>query len=239
MKTISMTAYNRPDYLKRTLEDIEKNNPAEWTLFVSVDPSDRLEEIKQVLEHTYGFSSTVIVVNPQRKDHRRNQHDAIAMAFGAGSTFNLHFDDDLFISPDALELASYYERTYKDKPLTFGSYGLFNYASTPDNPTKLVTRPGTFTGLGWCIFRHNWEQIFDPNWFNDVFSTKFFRPSYGWDWNIAGFYKEFNISEIFPTYSRTNHAGREHGTCCNQAFYDATFTTIAWNKDLIVKDYTL
>lgn len=231
-----MTAYNRPKYLESTLNDLAKNNNSDWHFFISVDPSNTTEEIKAILDKDYGFTSKTIVINPQRKDHRRNQHDAIAMAFDAGSTFNLHFDDDLFISPDALELANYYERTFKDKPLTFGSYGLFNYASNPSKPDKLITRPKTFTGLGWCIFRENWNQIFDPNWFNDDYSQRF--GHYGWDWNIAGIYTVNNISEIFPALSRTNHAGREQGTCCNFDFYDKTFPQIGWNKDLIIKEYT-
>ena len=235
MKTISMTAYNRLDYLENTLEGLAKNNPCSWHFFISVDPSDKTEEIKRVLDNNYGFSTVTVEINKKRKDHRRNQHDAIAMAFNAGSKFNLHMDDDLFIGADALELANYYERTFKDKPLTFGSYCLFNYASDPSKPDRLITRAKTFTGLGWCIFRDNWTQLFDPNWFNDNYSQKF--GHYGWDWNIAGLFTENNISEIFPAFSRTNHAGREHGTCCNHDFYDRTFPQIAWNKDLIIKDY--
>lgn len=235
MKTISMTAYNRPDYLKNTLLDLSKNNNSDWHFFISVDPSDNTDSIKQVLEQNYGFASSTIVINNQRKDHRRNQHDAIAMVFNTGSTFNLHFDDDLFISPDALELANYYEKTFRNTPLTFGSYGLFNYASDPSRPDKLVTREKTFTGLGWCVFKDNWQQLFSPNWFNDNYSQRF--GHYGWDWNIAGLYTVNNISEIFPAFSRTNHAGRDQGTCCNHAFYDKTFPQINWNKNLIVKEY--
>lgn len=235
MKTISMTAYNRPDYLKRTLTDLSKNTTGDWHFFISVDPSNKTDEIRKVLDLDYGFSTVTIEINKQRKDHRRNQHDAIDMAFSAGSKFNLHFDDDLFISPDALDLANYYEKTFKDAPLTFGSYGLFNYASDASKPDRLIKREKTFTGLGWCTFKDNWEQLFTTNWFNDNYSKMF--GHYGWDWNIAGLYTVNNISEIFPAFSRTNHAGREHGTCCNFDFYDKTFPQIVWNKDLIIKDY--
>ena len=62
MKTISMTAYNRPDYLKATLEDLSKNNPRDWHFFISVDPSDKTEEIRQVLAIDYGFASKTIVI---------------------------------------------------------------------------------------------------------------------------------------------------------------------------------
>jgi len=235
MKTLSMTAYNRPNYLEATLIDLAKNNLCDWNFFISVDPSDKTEEIKKVLDRDYGFASKTIVINQQRKDHRRNQHDAIAMAFGTGSSFNLHMDDDLFISPDALDLANYYEKAFKDAPLTFGSYGLFNYASDSSKPDKLIRREKTFTGLGWCVFRDNWEQLFVPNWFNDGYSKRF--GHYGWDWNIAGLYTENGISEIFPAFSRTNHRGREQGTCCNHTFYDNTFPKICWNKDTITKEY--
>ena len=234
-----MTAYNRADYLFETLSDLAKCTPEDWHFFISVDPSDKTDEIRLVLDKDYGFASKTIVINEERFDHRKNQHAAIKMAFDAGSNFNLHLDDDLFISPDALELANYYERTYRDKPLTFGSYCLFNYDSDPIWPTKLISRSKAFTGLGWSCFRENWKTIFHPNWFNDIYSTEYFSPSYGWDWNVAGFYKKNNISEIYPAFSRTNHRGKFNGTCCSEEFYDKSFSNLQWNKDLIIKDYAL
>jgi len=236
MKTISMTAYNRPDYLAATLNDLTKNDPYDWHFFISVDPSDKTEQILRVLNKEYGFASKTIIVNPQRKDHRRNQHDAIAKAFDTGSTFNLHFDDDLFISPDALELANYYERTFKDKPLTFNSYGLFNYDSNPNEPSKLISRVGTFTGLGWMCFREGFEKVFNPNWFYDGLALKIFG-SYGWDWSVAAWCKQNNLSEIYPAFSRTNHRGRECGTCCSYEWHDKAFANLQWNKNIIVKEY--
>jgi len=236
MKTLSMTAYNRPDYLKDTLEDLAKNNITDWHFFISVDPSNKLEEIKQVLDKDYGFVSKTITINEQRKNHRLNQFSAIETAFNAGSTFNCHMDDDLHISPDAIELANYYERTFRDKPLTFNSYGLFNYDSNPNEPSKLLSRVGSFTGLGWNCFRENFESVFRPNWFHDELALKLFG-SYGWDWAVAAWCKQNNLSEIFPAFSRTNHRGRECGTCCSHEWHDKAFANLQWNKDLIIKDY--
>ena len=96
MKTISMTAYNRPAYLERTLNDLVKNDPKEWSLFISIDPSIDTDKIVTIIKGITGFKNITYVINHQRKNHRLNQHDAIAMAFNAGSMFNLHLDDDLF-----------------------------------------------------------------------------------------------------------------------------------------------
>ena len=237
MKTLSMTAYNRPDYLKDTLLDLEKCNPTDWHFFISVDPSNKTEEIQKVLSTNYGFASMTVTINNTRKNHRLNQFSAIAMAFTAGSTFNCHMDDDIFISPDALKLADYYERTFKDKPLTFNSYGLFNYDSNPKEPNKLITRCGTFTGLGWCCFRENFDNVFKPNWFYDELALKYFN-SHGWDWAIAACCKKNNLYEIYPSYSRTNHRGRDQGTCCSHEWHDKAFASLKWNTDLIIEDYT-
>ena len=236
MKTISMTSYNRPNYLKETLEDLEKNNPKDWHFYISIDPSDKTDDIVNIFNKNYGFASTHVVVNAQRKDHRLNQFSAIEMAFNAGSTVNLHMDDDLFISPDALELANYYERTFKNNPLTFNSYGLFNYDSNPEEYSKLITRIGTFTGLGWLTFKENFEKVFKPSWFYDDLALKTFG-SYGWDWSVAAWCKQNNLSEIYPAFSRTNHRGREHGTCCSHEWHDKAFANLKWNKNLIIKDY--
>lgn len=228
MKTISITAYNRPRYLRQTLLGLANADCKSWQLFVSIDPSDKTQEIIECLSEDYGFDNVTMVVNKERKNHRRNQHDAIAMAFNAGSTFNLHLDDDLFISPDALALASFYEKRFSAAPLTCGSYGLFNYGSDATAAQRIIMRKGTFTGLGWCIFRENWEKIFSPLWFDDSYARNVFSViTYGWDWNIHGYFRVNGIYECFPALSRTNHAGREHGTCCSKAFYDATFPQIA------------
>ena len=238
MKTISMTAYNRPDYLDQTLKNLCNNNPKDWSLFISVDPSIETNNIVSVINNVNGFKNITYVVNSIRKNHRLNQHDSISMAFTAGSTFNLHLDDDLFLSPDALLLADFYNNTFMSKPMTFGSYGLFNYGSNPSQPDRLISRANTFTGLGWCIFRENWNFVFHPNWFTDNFSTKYFKANtYGWDWNIHGAFREFGLSEIFPAFSRTNHAGREHGTCCSPEFYDKSFKNLQWNQHLMIKEY--
>lgn len=231
-----MTAYNRPDYLKDTLLDLAKCNPYDWHYFVSIDPSDKLQEIKKVLSNNYGFASIHIHINTVRKNHRLNQFSSLDMAFNAGSTFNCHMDDDLYISPDALELANFYEKTFRDSPLTFNSYGLFNYDSNPNEPDKLITRAKTFTGLGWCTFKDNFESVFKPNWFFDDLAIQYFG-SYGWDWAVAAWCKHNNLSEIYPAFSRTNHRGRDHGTCCSHEWHDKAFANLEWNKNLIIREY--
>lgn len=238
-KTISMTAYNRPDYLDQTLQYLTKaiantGNASAWSIFISIDPSINTAAILDVCSRYKVF----YVVNKHRKDHRLNQHDAIQLAFDYGSIFNVHFDDDLMISEDALLLAEYYYSTYQHSPLTFGSYCLFNYNSTPDSPPEKLLLGKSFTGLGWCVFKDNWESIFHPNWMNDDYSIKNFNH-FGWDWQMSGYYKEKGISEIYPALSRTNHAGRLHGTCCTTTFYDETFKDLVWNQNYLIKDYTL
>lgn len=227
MKTISITAYNRPEYLRQTLAGLAAAGCKDWHLFASVEPSDKIEEIKKIFNEATGFASKNITLNTKQKGHRKNQHDALAMAFDAGSTFNLHLDDDLFISPDALALASFYKERFSAKPLTCGSYGLFNYNSNAVDAQSIIVRKGTFTGLGWCVFRENWQEIFSPLWFDDSYAKKVFSViTHGWDWNIHGYFRTHGIYECFPALSRTNHAGREGGTCCSEAFYDTTFPQI-------------
>lgn len=224
MKTISITAYNRPEYLQQTLRGLTACIPSEWHLFASVDPSDKTPQIEECIAAAQGFASKNITINKERKNHRRNQHDAIAMAFAAGSTFNLHLDDDLFISPDALRLAYFYKKTFSAAPLTCGSYGLFNYGSDASCSRDIVIRKGTFTGLGWCSFKENWEMYFSPHWFDDTYAQRTWGiATTGWDWNVHGFFRQHGIYECFPALSRTNHAGRENGTCCDKNFYDKTF----------------
>lgn len=231
MKTITMPVFDRPEYLSRTLETLSKNDLSDYTLFINVEPCSK--EIRDIVE-SIDFMPTDIKFNTTRLRERLNPFTVIKRAFDSGSEFSCHFDSDLVISPDATLLLNWYFNTFKDSPLSFTSYCLFNYNSDPNRPTELTVLPKAFQGLGFGWFPDNWN-IIKEFWFDDTLCRKLFGSS-GWDWRIAAYAVENNMHSIIPNFSRTNHIGRV-GTCCTEAWQIKSFDRLVWNQELLIKDY--
>ena len=238
MKSISIPVTNRPEYLRQTLECIKNNVRAiDYKLFINVEPLS--EECIQICKDI-DWIGTDVEVNAVRLGSDANPYRAIQRAFDAGSEFNVHFDDDLLIGPDTFHLLDWYYLTYKDAPLSYISYSVFNYNSDPAFPDKLDTVYKYFSGLGWAVFREGWDAWYKTNWFDDRISRSVFSPeTIGWDWVMSGVAIQNGLDALQPSYSRTNHAGRLGGTYCTEEIQDRLFANLKWNKDLIVQSFSI
>lgn len=225
-KTITVPVYDRPCYLRRFLETLAENDLTGWTLYINVEPGDSL--VADMIGRI-DFMPTQIQWNTKRLGPRMNPYDCIERAFADGSTFNVHFDSDLVVSPDAVALMNFYQRTFRGAPWSFGSYGLFHYGSDPTRPMELLVVPKHFTGLGWGIFPEQWA-VYSKIWNDDTLARKHFLPqTEGWDWVLSGYAKEHDHDGIVPAYSRTNHIGRV-GTYCNEDWQAKAFDNLQWNE---------
>lgn len=231
MKTITIPVFDRPEYFARTLETLSKNDLTDYTLFINVEPCSK--EIRALVE-SIDFMPTNIQFNNTRLRERLNPYTVIDRAFASGSEFNCHFDSDLVISPDATLLLNWYFNTFKDKPLSYISYCLFNYGSDPNRPQDLIVLEKAFQGLGIGWFPEHWNIVKDF-WFDDTLCLRMFGSS-GWDWRIAAYAVQNNLGSIIPCFSRTNHIGRV-GTCCTEEWQRKSFDNLIWNQELLIKDY--
>jgi len=239
MKTITFPVGYRPGYLIEFLDDLKKHDLSDYTIVCSAEDCLPCLEIldKCILsltilrnESSEGRSSI--------KGVRVNPYNALNYVFNVlGSDFNVHLEDDLVLAPDVFCLSDWYYNTYKDTPLTYMSYGLFNHASNGDNLDGLEVI-SMFEGLGWCTFKEGWNDCFSKYWFDDTYGWKHFN-SYGWDWAIHGAYTEFGYKGIRPLTARTNHNGRIGGTHALPAFHDATFKNLKWNETQRIKEFKL
>jgi hypothetical protein len=238
MKTITFPVGYRPHYLKQFLNSLSTQSITDYTIICSAE--NHAGCIK-VLE-TCGIPM-IILRKPEStgvRSHsgaRDNMYNVLSYAFNNGSDFNVHLEDDFILSPDALDLANWYYETYKDKPMTYMCYGLFNWGSAGEDFSGVVEAP-TFHGLGWCAFRKNWYACYDTAWFDDKLARKY-ANAYGWDWAVEGYFKEYKCKAILPTISRTYHVGRLDGTCCTVDFFDKTYVGLVWNQKERVKEFIL
>lgn len=238
MKTITFPVGYRPNYLEQFLDCLVDQDISDYTIICSAENSP---ECIHILE-THGLQMTILHKPKSSgfRSHsgaRNNMYNVLSNAFKLGSDFNVHLEDDFLLSPDAINLANWYYENYKDKPMTYMCYGLFNWGSGGDDYEGVVEAP-TFHGLGWCSFKENWYACYDKSWYDDTLARKY-ANAYGWDWAIEGYFKEYKCKSILPVISRTHHIGRINGTCCTEPFFDKTYTHLIWNQTEYIKEFIL
>jgi len=238
MKTITFPVGYRPDYLRQFLDSLASQNLSGYKIVCSAENCPEciriLEEWDMPLAILRKPNSAGVRSHSGARD---NMYNVLSGAFKAGSDFNVHLEDDFLLSPDTIDLANWYYDNFKDKPMTYMCYGLFNWGSTGDDYAGIVTAPA-FHGLGWCAFKENWESCYDKHWYDDVLARKY-ANAYGWDWAVEGYFKEYKCKALLPAISRTHHIGRLNGTCCTVDYFDKTYSSLRWNESERVKDFVL
>src|SRR3989304_9430081 len=101
MKTLTITAHNRPARLERMLQSLVVCNPHEYRAFVRCEPGCMASP---AIVRKY-LPKAKIHVNGKKLGVRENPYQVLSDAFQAGSEFNLYLEEDLVLSPDALALA--------------------------------------------------------------------------------------------------------------------------------------
>ena len=238
MKTITFPVGYRPNYLTEFLNCLGQQNLEGWTIFCSAENSPACIKILQ--ESDLNLNILYKKNSIGRKDHagaKDNMFNAISTAFLSGSTFNLHLEDDFLLAPDAVDLANWYYETYKDKPLSYISYGLFGFQPRGIDYSVLEEVP-FFEGLGWCTFKEGWEECYKKAWYDDTLTKKYFS-AHGYDWNIQAFFKEYNYKALRPLINRTQHNGRIDGTCCSPQFYDTHYGPLKWNQTERITEFKI
>jgi len=238
MKTITFPVGYRPTYLTQFLNYLKGYDLSDYKIICSAENSPPCISILE----TCGLPLTILRKPNSSgvRSHsgaRDNMYNVLSYAFNSGSEFNVHLEDDFLLAPDVFYLVDWYYRNFKDKPLTYMSYGLFNHESRGEDYAALEII-NVFEGLGWCTFKEGWELCFDKNWYDDTYARKHFN-TYGWDWAVSGSFLEFGYKGIRPLIARTNHGGRIDGTCCTAAHHDKHYGNLKWNKTEIVKEFRL
>lgn len=209
MKTVTLTTFNRPSYLRRVLMSLRQNRYQDYTLFVGMEPG--CPEVERILDEIR-WIRTVIIKNPQRLHNKWNLKNIIETAIQQGSQFNVCLEDDVILSPDALDLANWFFNLRTNDYLTLG---FFNYSSDPSFPNE-ISETNYFNPLGWCFALDGWRRTLAPNWMSD---------QRGWDFSITALLKrQPALKTLHPKFSRSNHIGRENGVHCTPEFHDRTFS---------------
>lgn len=214
-KTITIIAFNRPQYFKIMLESLVKNNLNGWEIFIGLDPSEKaMEQLKLIQE--YIPQATVFerkwhiqrrsTPAEGRRNIARNSHDIISKAFLTGSKYNIYLEEDIILSPDITELADWYYELGDDSAcLCFNNIGLcYQDLKNPDAaiiyPNKECTYSGDgfgFSPLGVVMKRDQFFTHMSPFWWHKN----------GWDRGIVYHMKDTKQKVLIPYQTRSDHIG--------------------------------
>ena len=239
MKTITITAWRRPEYLRRSLESLRLNRPGgfDWILNCALEPG--CPETVNVCS-TFDWPSVVIEVNRTRLGVRRNPYEALRRAFGRGSDMNLYLEEDVILSPDVIRMAEWFWQQTRPVPDRWLSLNLLRYDSDPSDPTGL-TESKAFNALGFVLTRESWERWFEPAWNDDDLAREVHGPQVsGWDWAVTALLaKHPGLGTLTPALSRSNHIGREGGIHASPEFHDKAFGNLVLNADPDPGEYVI
>ena len=200
---ISLRAYNRPDYLRTSLESWARaDGIADALMLFNLEPGD--PEVHKIAR-SFDACRTEVVVNPKRYGGPRNAWMALERGFAKGD-FVIHAEDDVVVSVDVLAFFEFGQRYCDDQ----GVFSLNAFQDRDDGCGRLH-RDGVFTQPSpWGTWRDRWTDLRDQ-WDFD-YSHR------GWDWHIRN--KLLAGREVVkPCLSRCQHIGRLGGTHCTPAMF--------------------
>jgi len=197
VKTISLATNNRPEILCKCLDSL-KNQMAdlsEYKLYINSEPgcSEVIDIVKDI-----DFIETDIVLNKVKLGINANTYAPIKRAFEDGADFNLYWEDDIILSPDALNLFEWYTKLDLKDIASLCLCNLWDKSETLDENKIYKTRK--LAGWGFVVSRHQFEKYFEPAWF----------PETGcWDISSARHIRTFGgVHNIVPQLSRSTNIGK-------------------------------
>lgn len=212
---ITVSGYNRPEYLSQTLAALARCvGIGSCRVVVILDPSEETEKQTHIAK-SFGFDVGVLSAHTGC-----NGTILAAMQYGFGemqSEFHLHFEDDTVPARDALLWFSWARDRYRHDPHVLTVSG---YQQRSNGHLDQCGRRRWFTPWGWGTWADRWREI-APQWS---------RGSLSWDIRLNDTIRGTRW-EAFPTVSRIQNIGAEKGTHVANAAWHAIYHAVPVTAD--------
>jgi hypothetical protein len=218
-KAIVFTAFDRVEYLKRTLDSWAKVRMIqEYDIYFKVEPSDKVNEICEIINNFAIKIGNIVNVDVNNKvmGCATNTWFALDKSFEIYD-FVILAEDDIIVSEDVCEYFNYLEEKYRDEE----EISIIS-ANTKWDTTdpSLFVKEQAFNGLVWGTWKNKWENYFKDTW-DWNYSSGNGGPA-GWDWNITlRVLPNNHLYCIHPLASRSQHIGVQ-GIHCSPDMFDLT-----------------
>lgn len=215
-KCVFLTAANRPEYFKPTLQSWKNVRWSDdWIFNLRIEPTDKLDQMLEIADEFTAFP-----IRLQVNDRVLGAPLHPYVAFDESFTelyrdYTVSVEDDLPVSEDFLEYHSWAaEKYYLDHEI--GTVSSFSVKGT--DPSRVERREG-FVSWGFGTWWDRWEDYIRDTW-DSNYSTYETQPGdrAGWDWNLnLRVLPSRGKKTIFPEVSRIQNIGVHgvHGTAGN------------------------
>ena len=194
-KSITISAYNRPDYFARVMEGLACcEGVEEYQVTAVLDPSDKTEELAKIA----GGHGVRILIPERHMGCGAAIRFCIELGFHQ-SDFHIHLEDDTVPSPDCLRWFEWAQRNAPAKTLTISAYHRDGIGSRSNEAGYREW----FTPWGWGT----WRRIYMGH-LRGVWKDR------GWDNQVQDVRIRLGWGEIYPQLSRIQNIGAERGTFC-------------------------
>lgn len=218
-KAIVFTAFDRVEYLKKTLDSWAKVRMIqEYDIYFKVEPSDKVNEICEIINNFAIKIGNIVNVDVNNKvmGCATNTWFALDKSFEIYD-FVILAEDDIVVSEDVCEYFTYLENKYKNDEDVAVISANTKWDTTDQNS---ICKEQKFNGLVWGTWKKIWDAYFKDTW-DWNYSSGGSGPS-GWDWNLTlRILPNNNLFSIHPLTSRSQHIGEE-GIHCNSDIFNLT-----------------
>lgn len=220
MKSITIICNNRFNYLRVLCDSLVKNDLKDWNIYCLLEPNGR--KCKEILEKTIPI--TDLIINNYKFGCHFNSLQAWGYSFEyKKSDFNLFLEEDIILSPDALNLTNWFVSNYSNDLSKFALV-LHNYTNNININNKICKKHKSFTTFGIGMTKENYYSYLRPNILNNT---------QGWDYGILNTLKSNEIYTVLPEFSRANHIGAFGGEHCSKEFHDEKFRDLLINNNIV------
>lgn len=195
MNTITMICWKRPDYLRQAIASVQANDKTGFDAIHIFAEPDCGKEMYQLLYSYHrqqppaGHLPVHIHYNVTRLGTDRNGFTALSFVFDERhSDFNVHVEEDVILSSDALSLALRCQPMLEEKEcMCMCLHNHHMQAPSAHQPEHLGTalacqRICEFNPYGWGCTAAQWKFL-QEEWFTNRWSPDG-RSCYGWDWSL-------------------------------------------------------
>ena len=222
-KEVLVLGYRRPDYLRRSLEALDScRGVADYGLTISIDgpPNPTTRACFEVVEMFDARKFARFSAVQHGQNHGINWHNAkmYDSLFGGGVDQLVCVEDDAVLTPDALEMASWFFDDLADSArYAFLSLGCL--AREMKHPGKVDEFVGLGTSWAYCLTRATWHTL-RPWWNHKV------DYPVGWDWALTRALHIEGMVALQPQVSRVENIGREGGVNAYPEWFDANMLNL-------------